>query len=61
MYPQPTATVAEVAPSIISEDGSGILDIKEEEVELVLPPVDGGRKAWLFLFGAFMIEGILYG
>jgi hypothetical protein len=26
-----------------------------------LPPVDGGRKAWLFMVGAFMIEGILWG
>ena len=26
-----------------------------------LPPADGGRAAWLFLFGSFMIEMFLWG
>jgi hypothetical protein len=26
-----------------------------------LPPIDGGRRAWLFMIGAFMIEGLLWG
>ena len=25
------------------------------------PPIDGGLKAWSFLVGAFMIEGIMWG
>jgi hypothetical protein len=37
-----------------------IVDINEIE-ELGLPAVDRGRRAWAFLFGAFMIEGLLYG
>jgi hypothetical protein len=27
----------------------------------VLPPVDGGRQAWAFMLGAFMIEGLMWG
>ena len=30
-------------------------------VDLNLPPVDGGRRAWLFMLGAFMVEGLLWG
>lgn len=26
-----------------------------------LPPVDGGRRAWLFLVGCFMLDGIVWG
>ena len=26
-----------------------------------LPPADGGRAAWLFLFGSFLIEMFLWG
>lgn len=26
-----------------------------------LPPADGGRDAWLFLAGSFMIEGMVWG
>lgn len=26
-----------------------------------LPPIDGGRRAWLFMFGAFIIEGFMWG
>jgi hypothetical protein len=26
-----------------------------------LPPVDGGRKAWLFMLGAFLTEGFMWG
>ncbi len=26
-----------------------------------LPPADGGRAAWLFLFGSFMIETLTWG
>ena len=26
-----------------------------------LPPIDGGRRAWLFMVGAFMVEGLMWG
>lgn len=26
-----------------------------------LPPVDGGRAAWLFLLGSYLIETLLWG
>jgi len=26
-----------------------------------LPPIDGGRQAWLFMVGAFMVEGLMWG
>jgi hypothetical protein len=41
---------------------SSIVDLETVVKEdTILPPVDGGRRAWTFLFGAFMIEGLLYG
>lgn len=30
-------------------------------VSQTLPPVDGGRRAWLFLLGCFMLDGIVWG
>ncbi|KAK4497228.1 hypothetical protein PRZ48_011678 [Zasmidium cellare] len=30
-------------------------------VSHTLPPVDGGRGAWLFLLGCFMLDGIVWG
>jgi hypothetical protein len=66
-----------VAPSIIGDPEGSLMHLKEIEVhvlspmdsiinikeieELALPPVDCGRRAWAFLIGAFMIEGLLYG
>ena len=29
--------------------------------EFSLPPVDGGKDAWLFLAGCFMIEALVWG
>jgi hypothetical protein len=26
-----------------------------------LPPTDGGKDAWLFLFACFMLEGLIWG
>ena len=38
------------------------LDIPEEGVlSQHLPPVDGGKKAWTFLFAVFMIEALCWG
>jgi hypothetical protein len=31
------------------------------EAEFSLPPVDGGRDAWLFLFSAFILEVLVWG
>ncbi len=35
-------------------------DVEPEETAS-LPPVDGGRAAWLFLAGSFFIEMLLWG
>lgn len=31
------------------------------ELEFSLPPVDGGKDAWLFLFSAFVVEILVWG
>ena len=35
--------------------------IKNIDKDVILPPVDGGRQAWAFMLGAFMIEGLMWG
>lgn len=32
-----------------------------EHEQVSLPRVDGGRRAWLFLAGSFMIEALIWG
>lgn len=29
--------------------------------DFALPPADGGRQAWLFLAGCFLMEGLVWG
>jgi hypothetical protein len=36
-------------------------EIRETEPEFSLPPVDGGKAAWLFLFSAFILEILVWG
>ena len=36
-------------------------DATEPEIVSTLPPADGGKQAWLFLAGAFMIEALVWG
>ena len=36
-------------------------DDVEPAQSISLPPVDGGRAAWLFLAGSFVIETLLWG
>lgn len=36
-------------------------DIAESQKPSSLPPVDGGKDAWLFLAGCFTIEMLLWG
>ena len=44
------------SPERHAEDGN------EHEMEMAsLPPVDGGKDAWLFLAACFMIEGLVWG
>jgi hypothetical protein len=45
----------EISSIEVSEFDSG------EKLQSQLPPIDRGRRAWSFLIGAFMIEGLLYG
>ena len=47
-------------PSLLSVTET-VGDPIEMEKTLLAPPVDGGRRAWIFLFGGFMVEGLLYG
>lgn len=48
-----------MSTSITDDSAGSMVDFKKEDE--ALPPIDRGRRAWLFLFGAFMIEGLLYG
>lgn len=36
-------------------------DPETTEPEFTLPPVDGGKDAWLFLFSAFILEILVWG
>jgi hypothetical protein len=36
-------------------------DTRATEPEFSLPPVDGGKDAWLFLFSAFVLEILVWG
>ncbi|RPA71684.1 MFS general substrate transporter, partial [Ascobolus immersus RN42] len=40
---------------------TGDLLAHSDDPEFSLPPVDGGKDAWLFLAGAFMIEALVWG
>ena len=35
--------------------------VENIDKDVILPPVDGGRQAWAFMLGAFMIEGLMWG
>lgn len=41
--------------------GDGLPENENAHPEFSLPPVDGGRDAWLFLAASFMIEGLVWG
>lgn len=43
-----------ISPERHAEDGTG-------HEMASLPPVDGGKDAWLFLAACFMIEGLVWG
>jgi hypothetical protein len=36
-------------------------EMRATEPEFSLPPVDGGKAAWLFLFSAFVLEILVWG
>lgn len=35
--------------------------IVNADEDTILPPVDCGQRAWAFMLGAFMIEGLMWG
>lgn len=37
------------------------IQMRQHENHSTLPPVDGGRQAWLFLAGSFSIEALVWG
>ena len=37
------------------------IQVRQHEIHSNLPPVDGGREAWLFLVGSFFIEALVWG
>lgn len=50
------------------QDGYGGSQVHQETINSVetnegfsLPPADGGKDAWLFLFSCFMLEGMIWG
>lgn len=49
-----TLTEVELLP-----EGAGAL--AEHEEGFSLPPTDGGKDAWLFLFSCFMLEALIWG
>ncbi|PSN68117.1 MFS general substrate transporter [Corynespora cassiicola Philippines] len=62
-----TQTPASETPNLISRQGSDIhLESNSQwhegiEHESSLPPVDGGKDAWLFLSAAFLLEVLVWG
>jgi hypothetical protein len=40
---------------------SHLEETRATEPEFSLPPVDGGKDAWLFLFSAFVLEILVWG
>ena len=60
----PSSSGSSISPFTedLKDDSSSIIDLKADINEDVdFPPVDGGPRAWAFLFGAFMVEGLLHG
>ncbi|KAF2636807.1 MFS general substrate transporter [Massarina eburnea CBS 473.64] len=54
-YPQSSATTLD--PEIESQR----VQADEATGGFSLPPTDGGKDAWLFLFACFMLEGLIWG
>jgi hypothetical protein len=52
---------SESAPVSAPDSQNGDLIAHIDDPEFSLPPVDGGKDAWLFLAGAFMIEALVWG
>ena len=51
----------ESEPSIISTPPNGISDEgPSEDNQFSLPPVDGGKDAWLFLGATFVLEALVW-
>lgn len=49
-------------PATLSIDNGAELENAEDHgFEFSLPPVDGGKEAWLFLAGSFFIEALVWG
>lgn len=46
---------------VLPELRSALNDNQTRNVISALPPVDGGKDAWLFLVAAFMIETLVWG
>lgn len=47
----------EAYPRILTSRKSSLTIVKEK----MMPPPDGGKSAWIFLFGACIIEGVTCG
>jgi len=57
-FPTPFSPCAESVP-----DDGVYADMENPSLGYIdeLPPIDGGRRAWLFLLGAFGVEGVMWG
>lgn len=65
-YPSPAASAAaSKAPSLHSrrpsEEEVGIAELDDGTAMTALPPVDGGKRAWVFLAAATFIEMTVWG
>ncbi|KAF6817192.1 major facilitator superfamily transporter [Colletotrichum sojae] len=60
--PYSAETSGEPGPVAVGDDGSPVHDSHRSSQEFSsLPPVDGGKQAWLFLAACFAIEMLVWG
>jgi hypothetical protein len=63
--PKCPATSTENGIELTPQRGGNLHDSEQgivgQKDDLVLPKVDGGKDAWLFLFGCFIFEALVWG
>ena len=60
-FPAQTATAPSTEANTAGSAEDGLHENEHANPEFSLPPVDGGRDAWLFLAASFMIEALVWG
>jgi hypothetical protein len=57
----PSTTWDHEAGQITSSNLETEAQSPEGHTQFSLPPVDGGKDAWLFLFASFLLEALVWG